>query len=140
MKPDQLIKRRGKLGLIKANVDLTKARTFIDENLAREISVGTHCKLPIFFNSLFSQIGRTTGKLKNFIIEPFVKHENADEMYICIHSNRDGEVILFHHQGGIDIGDVDSKALTYSIPIDEKFDATKMETSLLKNVSNDRRS
>lgn len=60
-------------------------------------------------------------------------------MYICIHSNRDGEVILFHHQGGIDIGDVDSKALTYSISIDEKFDANKMEISLLKNVSNDRR-
>jgi ATP citrate (pro-S)-lyase len=61
-------------------------------------------------------------------------------MYICIYSNREGEVILFHHEGGIDIGDVDSKALIYSIPIDTVLDVTKMESSLLKNVSNDRRS
>jgi ATP citrate (pro-S)-lyase len=60
-------------------------------------------------------------------------------MYICIYSNREGEVILFHHEGGIDIGDVDSKALTYSVPIDTALDATKMDSSLLKNVSNDRR-
>jgi len=61
-------------------------------------------------------------------------------MYICIYSNRDGEIILFHHEGGIDIGDVDSKALKYSINIDESFNITKMENNLLKNVSNDRRS
>jgi ATP citrate (pro-S)-lyase len=60
-------------------------------------------------------------------------------MYICIYSNRDGEVILFHHEGGIDIGDVDSKALQYSILIDDSFNITNMENSLLKNVSNDRR-
>jgi ATP citrate (pro-S)-lyase len=69
-----------------------------------------------------------------------VNHANSDEMYICIYSNRDGEVLLFHHEGGIDIGDVESKALKYSIPIDQSFDRTKMENSLLKNVSNDRRS
>jgi ATP citrate (pro-S)-lyase len=121
VKPDQLIKRRGKLGLIKVNVDLQGAKSFIQEHLGQEIS-----------------IGHTTGKLKHFIIEPYIPHENTDEMYICIYSNREGEVILFHHEGGIDIGDVDSKALTYSVPIDTAFDVTKMESSLLKNVSNDR--
>jgi len=60
-------------------------------------------------------------------------------MYICIYSNRDGEVILFHHEGGIDIGDVDSKALQYLILIDDSFNITNMENSLLKNLSNDRR-
>jgi len=60
-------------------------------------------------------------------------------MYICIYSNRDGELILFHHEGGIDIGDVDSKALSYSIFIDESFDAKKMEDALLKHVPTDRR-
>lgn len=77
--------------------------------------------------------------MKHFIIEPYIKHEDSDEMYICIYSNRDGELILFHHEGGIDIGDVDSKALQYSIPIDQSFDTVKMEDSLLKNVSNNRR-
>jgi len=38
-KPDQLIKRRGKLGLIKVNVDLQGAKDFIQENLGKEISV-----------------------------------------------------------------------------------------------------
>jgi ATP citrate (pro-S)-lyase len=60
-------------------------------------------------------------------------------MYLCIYSNRDGEVILFHHQGGIDIGDVDSKAFKYSIMINDSFDEIKMENILLKNVPNDRR-
>lgn len=60
-------------------------------------------------------------------------------MYICIYSNRDGELILFHHEGGIDIGDVDSKALTYAIAIDESYDAQKMDAALLKNVPADRR-
>jgi ATP citrate (pro-S)-lyase len=60
-------------------------------------------------------------------------------MYICIYSHRDGEIILFHHEGGIDIGDVDSKALTYSIIIDESYDINQMETALLKNVPADRR-
>jgi ATP citrate (pro-S)-lyase len=61
-------------------------------------------------------------------------------MYICIYSNRDGEIILFHHEGGIDIGDVDSKALKYSIIIDDSFDVNKMEDTLLKNVPANRRS
>lgn len=60
-------------------------------------------------------------------------------MYICIYSNRDGELILFHHEGGIDIGDVDSKALTYLVNIDDSFDAKQMEDTLLKNVPANRK-
>lgn len=122
VKPDQLIKRRGKLGLIKGNVSLGEAKDFVLQTIGKEIS-----------------IGHTTGKLKHFIIEPYLAHDTTDEMYICIYSNRDGELILFHHEGGIDIGDVDSKALTYSIIIDESYDAHKMEAALLKNVPTDRR-
>ena len=122
VKPDQLIKRRGKLGLIKVNIDLQGAKDFIQENLGKEIT-----------------IGNTIGKLRHFIIEPYINHENTDEMYICIYSNRDGEMILFHHEGGIDIGDVDSKALKYSIIINDSFDDQKMENILLKNVSDHQR-
>ncbi|CAF1184190.1 unnamed protein product [Adineta steineri] len=121
VKPDQLIKRRGKLGLIKGNVTIHGAKDFILETLGKEIS-----------------IGHTTGKLKHFIIEPFLEHSGTDEMYICIYSNRDGEIILFHHEGGIDIGDVDSKALQYVIHIDDSFDVKQMETTLLKHVPTER--
>lgn len=55
-------------------------------------------------------------------------------MYICIYSYRDGELILFHHEGGVDIGDADEKSLRYNIPIDEQFDLQTMETQLLVNV------
>ena len=30
-------------------------------------------------------------------------------MYLCIYTQRDEDVILFHHEGGIEIGDVDAK-------------------------------
>ncbi len=40
VKPDQLIKRRGKLGLIKVNIDLPDVKTWIAEKLNKEIQVG----------------------------------------------------------------------------------------------------
>jgi len=54
-------------------------------------------------------VGKASGKLNNFIIEPFVPHNQQDEYYVCIYSHREGETILFHHEGGVDIGDVDAK-------------------------------
>ncbi|KAM7249264.1 hypothetical protein ACFE04_000070 [Oxalis oulophora] len=57
-KPDQLIKRRGKLGLIKVKTDLNGATSWIQERLGKD-----------------QQIGKAVGKLKNFIIEPFVPHK-----------------------------------------------------------------
>lgn len=39
VKPDQLIKRRGKLGLIKVNADLAEVKTWIDERMGRDIQV-----------------------------------------------------------------------------------------------------
>ncbi|GFY66093.1 ATP-citrate synthase, partial [Trichonephila inaurata madagascariensis] len=37
VKPDQLIKRRGKLGLIKVNTDLSGARAWIDERMNKVV-------------------------------------------------------------------------------------------------------
>ncbi len=44
VKPDQLIKRRGKLGLIKGNVSLQEAKDFLFETMNKEISVGKNQK------------------------------------------------------------------------------------------------
>ena len=30
---------------------------------------------------------------------------------MCIYSHRHGDTILFHHEGGVDIGDVESKVI-----------------------------
>jgi ATP citrate (pro-S)-lyase len=38
-KPDQLIKRRGKLGLVKVNVTLDEALAWINERMNKEVTV-----------------------------------------------------------------------------------------------------
>ncbi|KAJ8024570.1 ATP-citrate synthase [Holothuria leucospilota] len=121
VKPDQLIKRRGKLGLIKVNVDLEGAKEWLSSRLGQEI-----------------QVGAATGKLKNFIIEPFVPHKEADEVYVCIYCERATDVILFHHEGGVDVGDVDAKALKYNIGLQEDVTAAKIKTNLLAKVSSEK--
>ena len=65
VKPDQLIKRRGKLGLIKVNVDLDGARAWLADKMSEEL-----------------EIGASKGRLNNFIIEPFVAHEASEEFYV----------------------------------------------------------
>ena len=39
MKPDQLIKRRGKLGLIKVNADLAEVQKWVGERIGRDVQV-----------------------------------------------------------------------------------------------------
>lgn len=43
-------------------------------------------------------------------MEPFVPHPQETEYYININSVREGDNILFYHEGGVDVGDVDAKA------------------------------
>jgi ATP citrate (pro-S)-lyase len=70
---------------------------------------------------LARQIGKTTGTLKNFLIEPFLPHAGTDEYYICIQSVREGDEILFTHEGGVDVGDVDEKAKKLMVRVDGAF-------------------
>jgi len=65
VKPDQLIKRRGKLGLIKVNADLVTVKTWIEQHMNKE-----------------QRIGKTIGKLKTFIIEPFIPHKSV--RFLCM--------------------------------------------------------
>ncbi|MFH4978329.1 hypothetical protein AB6A40_005038 [Gnathostoma spinigerum] len=94
IKPDQLIKRRGKHGLVKFG-DLAAIKSAFNEMKGSTV-----------------KIGKTSGTLHNFIIEPFCSHTTDDEMYIAIYSLRDKDVIAFYEQGGIDVGDIDTKART----------------------------
>lgn len=79
-------------------------------------------------------IGNTSGKLKNFIIEPFVAHEEKDEMYVAIYGTKAGDKILFHHEGGVDIGDVDEKAVSLDVDVDQKLKKNDVEEKLLAGV------
>ncbi|XP_076627273.1 ATP-citrate synthase [Colletes latitarsis] len=123
VKPDQLIKRRGKLGLIKVNADLATVKQWIAERINKD-----------------QLIGKTTGKLRTFIIEPFVPHKQEEEAYVCIYSHRKADTILFHHEGGVDIGDVDAKALKLEVSVGEKApDQSVLMEKLLVHVANDKK-
>ncbi|KAI6230659.1 ATP-citrate synthase [Aphelenchoides fujianensis] len=102
IKPDQQIKRRGKHGLVK---------------------LGPVPELKAWFNEKkgqYVQVGRTNGRLSQFIVEPLCPHKDEEEAYIAIYSRREHDVILFYEQGGVDIGDVDAKARSKTIDVQLK--------------------
>ncbi|KPJ01339.1 ATP-citrate synthase [Papilio xuthus] len=117
VKPDQLIKRRGKLGLVGVNKSAADVRRWLAEHAGKE-----------------QQVGAALGKLRRFVVEPFVKHDANEEMYLCIQSGRRSDTILFHHQGGVDVGDVDALALRLEVPVDTFPTGEEVDTQLLKNV------
>jgi ATP citrate (pro-S)-lyase len=123
VKPDQLIKRRGKSKLLLLNADWNDAEKWIKERMSKPVTVGT-----------------VTGILDHFIVEPFILHNETDEYYLAILSERDGDQILFHHQGGINVGDIDAKAARMKIPIDTYPTAADIEKQLLAKVPKERRS
>jgi hypothetical protein len=71
-KPDQLIKRRGKSGLLALNKPWPEAKAWIAERARKE-----------------QKVEHTTGLLTQFLVEPFVPHPQDTEYYINIHSVRD---------------------------------------------------
>lgn len=121
-KPDQLIKRRGKLGLVKLNATYEEVQAWITERLGKTIQAGT-----------------VSGVAKCFIIEPFVPHAPTDEYYVCIQSQRAGDEVLFYHEGGVDIGDVDAKAQRHLVPVGGSLDAATVTERLLPHVPAERK-
>ncbi|CDO69080.1 hypothetical protein BN946_scf184992.g29 [Trametes cinnabarina] len=117
-KPDQLIKRRGKAGLLALNKTWEEAKEWIVQRAGKP-----------------QKVESVTGTLNNFIVEPFLPHPSDAEYYVCINSEREGDYILFTHEGGVDIGDVDAKALKLSLPVGEPFPSRQtIADTLLKHV------
>ncbi|XP_035389390.1 ATP-citrate synthase isoform X2 [Electrophorus electricus] len=117
VKPDQLIKRRGKLGLVGVDLDLQGVQDWLKPHLMKETTVG-----------------KAKGILKNFLIEPFVAHSQEEEFYVCIFATREGDYVLFHHEGGVDIGNVDAKAQRLLVGVDEKLGVDAVVKQLLVHV------
>lgn len=114
VKPDQLIKRRGKAGLLKLNCDWNDAKPWIVERAGKPITVEG-----------------TTGRISKFIVEPFLPHPAHTEFYVCINSVREGDYILFTHEGGVDVGDVDAKAYKLLIPVGKDLPTRELIKSTL---------
>jgi ATP citrate (pro-S)-lyase len=71
-KPDQLIKRRGKSGLLALNKTWPEAKAWVAERAGKE-----------------QKVEHTSGVLRQFLVEPFVPHPQDTEYYININSVRD---------------------------------------------------
>merc|ERR1719487_1149170 len=116
-KPDQLVKRRGKHGLVYVNKTYDEVRKWIEERMQKEI-----------------ELDGVKGILDHFIIEPICPHKDAEELYVCIQSHREYDEIFFYHQGGVDVGDVDAKAQRIQIPVEEAIDASAVTGTLCKEI------
>lgn len=62
-----------------------------------------------------------------------------EEFYVCIYATREGDHVLFHHEGGVDIGDVDSKAQRLMVGVDEKLDGAAVTEQLLTHVPDEKK-
>jgi hypothetical protein len=77
-KPDQLIKRRGKSGLLCLNKGWPEAKAWIAERAGKA-----------------QKVEHVEGVLRQFLVEPFVPHPDGTEYYININSVRDVSRPLF---------------------------------------------
>ncbi len=121
-KPDQLIKRPGDNALILLDASWNEVEQWIGERM----------------HSIINADGMS-AQLTHFIVEPFIPHREEDEYYLAIRSTREGAEILFHHQGGVAVGDVDDKAKRLAVGILEDIDESTAVHALLSNIPADRR-
>jgi ATP citrate (pro-S)-lyase len=134
VKPDQLIKRRGKNMLILVGVNYDQAKQWIEEKSRGSITI--HGKFDA--NGKPADKG-TVGQLTHFIIEPMTPHQDSEECYVAIMSTKDGDTILFYHKGGVGVGDVDTKASRLKVPIGTFPTQAEIEKKLLTKVPADRK-
>lgn len=58
---------------------------------------------------------------------------------MCIYATREGDHVLFHHEGGVEVGDVDAKALRLIVAVDEKLTEDQVTQQLLTRVPDDKK-
>lgn len=145
VKPDQLIKRRGKHGLVLAGCSFDEAKDWIAARMHRDVTLRSlpeesaqQSEQPEEPEADKTASGGVTGVLTHFLIEPFVAHKSEEERYVCIQSHRYYDEIYFHHQGGVGVGDVDSTAERLQIktcaPL---FSAAEVQEKLLVKLEDD---
>lgn len=84
VKPDQLIKRRGKLGLLGVNFTWEQVKEWVKQKAGLVIRIPTSGSA-----NDTDESSMVEGRLTCFLVEPFVKHAQDTEHYVCIQSNRE---------------------------------------------------
>jgi len=86
IKPDQLFGKRGAHDLVLLDATWDQVKEYLQDKMEKEVLVGT-----------------VVGLLTHFLIEPFVPHEQGEELYVAIKSDYDGDTIYVSAEGGVDI-------------------------------------
>lgn len=115
VKPDQLFGKRGKHGLILLNASFDEAKKWIKQRMKKE-----------------TLVGKVTGELTHFLIEPFTPHKN--EYYIAIKGNREGDIIYFSNHGGVDIESVWDTVAEIKVGIEEDIQKVDIQKHLPKDT------
>jgi ATP-citrate lyase beta-subunit len=109
-KPDQLFGKRGKHGLLSLNKDWKDTWAWISERMNKTVTVG-----------------KTTGELNTFLIEPFTPHhEDSEEFYVAIKATRDNDTIYLSNKGGIYVEENWEKVKETAVPILSSVDEVKL--------------
>lgn len=58
---------------------------------------------------------------------------------MCIYATREGDHVLFHHEGGVEVGDVDAKAQRLMVAVDDQLSDDQVTEQLLTHVSDDKK-
>lgn len=80
VKVDEMFNKRNKIGMIGLNLSVDQVKEFISKNYGKVIN---------------------GGKVKHFLVEPYIQHDQ--EYYLAILSEREGDRILYSDKGGVDI-------------------------------------
>lgn len=118
-KPDQLFGKRGKLGLLFVNKNLDEIKKWVQERMDKETT-----------------IGKVSGKLTHFLVEPFVPHQN--EYYLAIKSTVTGDDIYFSTKGGMDIESVWDTVTTIPVAVDEDIETVDIRSKLKDDIPGDK--
>ena len=98
VKPDMLFGKRKKLNLVLLDADFPAVRQFIEEQRSKAIT-----------------IGKATGFLTHFLIEPFIPHEK--EYFVAMRAEREYDTIFFSDQGGVDIEENWQSVKQLTVPV-----------------------
>lgn len=129
VKPDQLFGKRGKNGLVFADVGFEEAVAWIDGHLGREVAI--HREFDPQGNPADAGV---TGTLTHFIVEPLVPHAPDQEYYLAFTGHRRGDMVLFSKAGGVEVESTKNGLTSIDVPIGADADTLDFEALLSGQV------
>ena len=109
-KPDVLVGKRGKNGLVAVNKTWDEVRAWMQQRLGKPMEIG----------------GRSMV-CHRVMVEPYVPHAPEEEYYVSIQAAADEDTILLSRNGGVDIEEQWDSVVSFPVPVGEKFERDAFE-------------